>query len=62
MYVVLIKKSCVSQKILWCSVVEKLKLMCINVIKTEAAGHSCSVTVLKNQKQPLADVLKNRCS
>ena len=48
MYVVLIKKSCVSQKILWCRVVEKLKLMCINVIKTEAAGHSCSVTVLKN--------------
>ena len=60
MYVVLIKKSCVAQKNF--DVVEKLKLMCINVIKAEAAGHSCSVTVLKNQKQPLADVLQNRCS
>ena len=27
----------------------------------EAAAHRCSDAVLKNQKQPLADVLQNRC-
>ena len=31
-------------------------------VNTEAAAHRCSVAVLKNQKQPLADVLQNRCS
>ena len=31
-------------------------------VNTEAAAHRCSVAVLKNQKQPSADVLWNRCS
>ena len=31
-------------------------------VSTEAAVDQCSVAVLKNQKQPLADVLQNRCS
>ena len=31
-------------------------------VNTEAAAHWCSVAVLKNQKQTLADVLHNRCS
>ena len=29
---------------------------------TETAAHRCSAAILKNQKQPLADVLQNRCS
>ena len=31
-------------------------------VNTEVAAHRCSVAVLKNQKQPRADVLQNRCS
>ena len=31
-------------------------------VDTEAAAYHCSVVVLKNQKQLLADVLQNRCS
>ena len=31
-------------------------------VNTEAVAHRCSVAILKNQKQPLADVLWNRFS
>ena len=31
-------------------------------VDTEAVAHRCSAVVLKNKKQPLADVLQNRCS
>ena len=31
-------------------------------VNIEAAAHRCSVAVLKNQKQPLADILRNRGS
>ena len=37
----------------------------LNLKKTvnkEAAAHRCSVAVLKNRKQPLVNVLQNRCS
>ena len=30
-------------------------------VNTEAAAHWCFEAVLKNKKQPLADVLQNRC-
>ena len=30
-------------------------------VSTEAAAHWCSLAVLKNQKQPLADALQNSC-
>ena len=40
-----------------------IKLLELNKrINTEAAAHRCSVAVLKNQKQPLADVLQNWCN
>ena len=31
-------------------------------VSTEAAAHWCSIAILKNQKQPLPEVLQNRCS
>ena len=31
-------------------------------VNTEGVAHRCSVAVLKNQKQPLVDASKNRCS
>ena len=31
-------------------------------VHTEVAARRCSVAVIKNHKQPLADVLRNRCS
>ena len=30
-------------------------------VNKEAAAHRCSTAILKNQMQPLADVLQNRC-
>ena len=31
-------------------------------VNTEGAAHRCSVAVLKNLKQPLADIFQNECS
>ena len=31
-------------------------------VSTEAAAHWCSIAALKNQKEPLPEVLQNRCS
>ena len=31
-------------------------------VNTEAIAHGCSIVVLKNQKQPLADILQKSCS
>ena len=45
-------------------IVHNLLINYLNLIRvnTEAVAHWCSVAILKNQKQPLADVLQNRCS
>ena len=32
------------------------------IANTEVAAYHCSVAVLKNQKQPLSDVLRSKCS
>ena len=47
-----------------CLTVHNLLLNHPNLIRfnTETAAHQCSMGVLNNQKQLLADVLQNRCS